>query len=328
MISGVKIRSLVSVVPKRKLGIEDLVARFGGDNAEKITSTTGVKYRHISEDKKTLDLALEAGKYALEKAGVHSNEIDGIILVTQTPEYRLPSTACILQHMLGIKKTSFALDIGLGCSGFPYGVITAASLIKSGTVSRMLLISGDLTSMNASPEDKSTYPLFADGFGAIILEGCEDDGDILGYDYGTDGSGWSNMVIHAGMAKYPKIEDYYKAGADKRYPEVKFPEYAYMDGGQIFTFCLREVPSMIDRSLAMASKSKEDIDLFLFHQANLFILKHIGKKMKIPETKIPICLDRYGNTGSSSIVLAACDHLGGKFNDKHITAAMIAFGVG
>ncbi len=325
---GIKIRSLVSVVPKRKLGIDDLIERFGEEAAHKIVTTTGVQYRHVSEDKKTLELAFEAGKYCLNKAYIVPDSIDGILVVTQTPEYRLPPTSCMLQDKLGFRKNTFALDIGLGCSGFPYGIITAASLIKSGTVSRILLISGDITSMNASPEDQSTYPLFADGFGAALLESSEKDDDLLGYEYGTDGSGWKHLIIHAGLARHPKAEHFYASGEDKLFPAVRYPEYAYMDGGEVFTFCLREVPAMIDKALLNSHLAKEDIDIFLFHQANLYMIRYLGQKMKIPESKLPICLDRYGNTSSSSVVLAACDYLGDKAYKKPMKAAAAAFGVG
>lgn len=325
---GIKIRSLVAVVPERKLGIEDLIVRFGEETAQKIVSTTGVQYRHVSQDKKTLDLAFEAGKYCLHKAGAEPGGVDGILVVTQTPEYRLPPTSCMLQDKLGLRKSTFALDIGLGCSGFPYGIITAASLLKSGTVSRLLLISGDVTSMNASPEDQSTYPLFADGFGAALLESSEEDDDLLGYTYGTDGSGWKHLIIHAGLARHPTEEHFYASGEDKLFPAVKFPAYAYMDGGQVFTFCLREVPAMIDKAFKNARLAKEDVDLFLFHQANLYMIRYLGQKMKIPESRLPVCLDRYGNTSSSSVVLAACDYLGEKTCEKPLKAALVAFGVG
>ncbi len=328
MAKGIKIVSLVSVVPTRKLGMDDLAARFGKETAQRLVSTTGIHYRHVSDDKKTLDLAFEAGKYSLDKAGAGPSTVDGIIVITQTPEYRLPPTSCMLQDKLGLKKNTFALDIGLGCSGFPYGIITAASLIKSGTVSRILLISGDVTSMNASPEDQSTYPLFADGFGAALLESSEEEDDLLGYSYGTDGSGWKHLIIHAGMARHPTVEHFYTSGEDKLHTAVKYPGYAYMDGGQVFTFCLREVPAMIDKALANAKLAKEDMDLFLFHQANLYMIRYLGQKMKIPESRLPICLDRYGNTSSSSVVLAACDHLGGKKYEEPLKAAVVAFGVG
>lgn len=325
---GIKLRSLVSVVPERKLGVDDLISRFGEETSAKIVTATGVKYRHVSEGKKTLELSLEAGRYALGKAGVDPADVEGVIVVTQTPDYRLPSISCMLQDMLGLKKTAFALDIGLGCSGFPYGLITAASLIGSGIVSNMLLIAGDVTSMNASPEDKSTYPLFADGFGAAYIEGCGGEGDLLGHDFGTDGSGWKNLIIHAGLARHPKVEHFYSSGEDKLFPDVKYPEYAYMDGSQVFTFCLREVPPMIDRALAKAGMNRESIDIFLFHQANLYMIKYLGQKMKIPDTKLPICLDRYGNTSSSSVVLAACDHFGGMEGSQPEKVLFAAFGVG
>ena len=328
MSSGIKILSMTTVVPQSQYGMEDLVERFNEENARKIVNATGVLFRHSSKEKKTLDLAFEAGKIALARAGVKPEDVDGIILVTQTPEYRLPSTSCILQDRLGLPKASLAFDISLGCSGFPYGLITANSLLSSGTVSRLLLISGDVTSMNASPEDKSTYPLFSDGFAAVLLERCREDGDLLGYSFGTDGSGWKNMVIHVGMARHPKLEDYYQSGGRESYPEVRYPDYAYMDGGQIFTFCLREVPSMIRRALESSCVALENVDFFFFHQANVMIIRHLAKKMKIPEEKAPISIDRYGNTSSSSPVLTACDHLGDKGIVRPLTVVMAAFGVG
>ena len=326
---GIYVRSMVSVVPREKVGTEDLVNRFGRESAEKIINTTGIREKHIAENRSTLELAYEAGKYALEKGNILAEEIDGILMVTQTPEYRIPPTACMLQDKLGIPDHCFALDIGLGCSGFPYGYLTAASLIKSHLLSRVLLISGDVTSMNAAPKDQTTYPLFADGFGAVILEADENEPEaLLGYSHGTDGSGWRNLVIHTGLSHHKTKESFYESGDSLKYPEVIYPDYVYMNGNQIFIFCLKRVPEMLNLALKSADLDKDDIDTFCYHQANAFLVKHLGKKSGIPEEKMPLCIDRYGNTSSSSVLLTACDAYGEVSEKKHRKIAFISFGVG
>lgn len=326
---GIYVRSIVSVVPKEVVGEEDIVRRFGKDNAAKIINTTGVKEKHIAKDKSTLELAYEAGKYALEKGKISADEIDGIIMVTQTPEYRIPPTACILQEKLGIMDNCLAFDINLGCSGFPYGYLTAASFINSHLLKRVLLICGDITSMNAAPEDQSTNPLFADGFGAVILEANDNKPEaLLGHSFGTDGSGWKHLVIHTGLSRHKTKESFYESGEHLKYPEVKYPDYVYMDGSQIFTFCLKRVPVMLSRALDLANLDVHDIDTYCFHQANGFLVRHLGKKMGIPEEKIPLCIDRYGNTSSSSVLLAACDAYGVSQEESLKKIAFLAFGVG
>jgi len=326
---GVIVRSMVSIVPKETIGLQEITERFGEENAIRISKTTGVNKMHIANARSTLELAYEAGVYAIQKAGITAQDIDGLLMVTQTPEYRLPSTACILQDKLGMGKSTFALDIGLGCSGFPYGFLTAKSLIESKILNRVLLICGDVTSMNAAPEDQSTYPLFADGFGAVIIEECSNvSGSMLGYAFGTDGSGWKNLVIHTGLSHHKTLESFYTSGDNERYPQVQYPDYVYMDGSQIFTFCLREVPPMVEKALENAKLSKDEIDVYCFHQANGFLINHIRNKIGIPKEKVPMCMDRYGNTSSSSAILAACDYFRDKPEAKKCKIAFVAFGVG
>lgn len=326
---GIYVRSIVSVVPREVVGEEDIIKRFGKENAVKIINTTGVKEKHIAKDRSTLELAFEAGKYALEKGKVTADEIDGIVMVTQTPEYRIPPTSCMLQKKLGVPDKCFAFDIDLGCSGFPYGYIVSSSLINSHMLNRILLICGDVTSMNAAPDDQSTNPLFADGFGAVILEENENKLDsLLGHSFGTDGSGWKNLVIHTGLSHHKTKESFYESGDSLKYPEVKYPDYVYMDGGQIFTFCLRRVPAMLNDALESAKLDINDVDTYCFHQANSFLIQHLGKKIGIPENKIPFCIERYGNTSSSSVLLAACDAYGENQEEKEKKIAFLAFGVG
>lgn len=325
---GIIVKSMVAVAPKEVLGLEDIRAHFPNEDVERIASTIGVKTRHISKEHSTLKLAYEAGRYAMEKAGMTGEELEGIIVVTQSPEYRLPSTACILQDQLHLKKNVLALDLNLGCSGFPYGYLTANSLIQSKVLRSVLLICGDVTSINASPEDSSTYPLFADGFGAVILKEEATESSLLGSAFGTDGSGWSDLIIHTGLARHRTKESFYESGEHKKFPKVKYPDYVTMDGTKIFTFALRSVPAMLEEALNVAKLSKEEIDCFCFHQANGYLVKHLSRKLTLPEKKVPMPMEHYGNTSSSSAIFAACDAYGETTEKTMVNLAFITFGVG
>lgn len=329
MNSGVKITSLAAAVPKRLVDIGDLSMRFGYEAAERIVATTGVHTRHIAEGQTlTAELAMEAADTALKHAGVRPESVNGIILITQTPEYKLPATACILQDRLGLPKNAIAFDVNLGCSGYPYGILIASSLISQLKLNKLLLIVGDITSATASPDDKSTYPIFADAFTATLIEKTEGDGDIISFSYGTDGSGWKHLVNHVGQIRNKNIEAFFSNGNSEIFSGVKYPEYTCMDGNEIFTFCLKVVPEMVKEALIRASLGIEDIDIYLFHQANLFILKNLSRKLGIPISKMPISLERYGNTSGASPALTACDYLSRNKYMNPLTVAIIGFGVG
>ncbi len=326
---GVRIVGLAVAVPKNTSSTEDLVEKFGYDIALKIQNATGVIVRHVvSGDTKTLELALESANEVLMKTGISASQLDAVILVTQTPEYKLPATACIIQDRLGIPKNAMAFDMNLGCSGYPYGIIMASSMIESGLLERVLLIIGDITSSTAAPLDQSTFPLFADAFSATIIERCSGRGDLLGLNYGTDGSGWRNIINPIGNIRYKDVKTYNESNSKEVFPEIKYPEYTYMDGNEVFIFCLKTLPKMIMDALRNSSLNKDDIDYFIFHQANLFILKHIAKKLNIADEKVPTSLDNYGNTSSASIPVTACDFFSKHDMTQPVKVAMVGFGVG
>lgn len=326
---GIRIVGLAVAVPKNISGTDDLIAKFGEEATQKIEKATGVQTRHqVSGNMKTLELTLEAANEVLKSSGISSSEIEGVVLITQTPEYKLPATACILQDKLGIPKKSIAFDVNLGCSGYPYGIILANSLLESGLIKRILLIIGDITSSTASPEDQSTYPLFADAFSATIIEKCNGRGDLLGISYGTDGSGWESLLNPIGAVRHKNLQEYNESNAKEKFPYIKYPEYTYMDGNEIFIFCLRTIPQMISDALKNSSLEMNDIDYFLFHQANGFIINHIVKKMKIDTAKVLISLAKYGNTSSASIPVTACSYFSEFKLSEPVNVAMIGFGVG
>ncbi len=323
-----KISALATAVPKNCLGTTELEEKFGRKTAGRISLISGVRERRVVQgDIRALELMLSAATLAIEKAG-GSKEIDAILVVTQTPEYKFPATACIIQDKLGIGTKALAFDINLGCSGYVYGLISAYSFIKSGQFRRILLIAGDLTQSTASPNDSSTYPLFGDAYSATIVERNEYQDDIITFDYGTDGSGKDDLITYIGGARYRDEEEYRRADGYTIYKDAKYPNYVYMNGGQIFEFCVRVVPEMLSNLLQNSSHTVNTIDYFFLHQANSFILKHLCTKLNLPEEKVPLSIEKFGNTSSASIPLTLCDKLGGDSSERKLLSALLGFGVG
>lgn len=323
-----KISALAVTVPKNKLGNDELEEKFGVKQAKRIAMITGIKERHVANDSvKALELMLGAAHAAIERAGGNL-DFDAILVVTQTAEYKFPSTACIIQDKLGIKKNTLAYDINLGCSGFTYGLVSANAFIESKLFQRVLLIAGDLTQSTASSEDSATYPLFGDAFSAAVLEASDVDHDITAMDYGTDGSGAGNLITYVGGSRYPDIESYRNQDGYSKYPEVKYPNYVYMNGTKIFEFSVGVVPAMLNHLLSKSSHELSDIDAFYFHQANEFIIKHLCNKLDIDSTKVPNSIEQYGNTSGASIPLTICSHLGDNNSEEKLLTALIGFGVG
>jgi 3-oxoacyl-[acyl-carrier-protein] synthase-3 len=326
---GIRIAGVAVSVPENVSGMDDLITKFGETTSLKIQKATGVKERHVVVGSmKTMELALCSAKHALDSSGISPKDLDGIILVSQTPEYKLPATACILQDKLGIPKSSMAFDVNLGCSGYPYGLILANSLIESGLLKKVLMVIGDITSSTAAPDDQSTFPLFADAFSSTIVEKSEGKSDLLGISYGTDGSGKDFLINPIGAVRYRNLDEFTKSKASELFPAMKYPEYTYMDGNEIFVFCLKTIPKTIEEAISNSSVSLDNIDLFLFHQANGFIINHVVKKIGIDGYKVPLSLENYGNTSSASIPLTACDYVSRNSLKSPINIAMIGFGVG
>jgi 3-oxoacyl-[acyl-carrier-protein] synthase-3 len=258
---------------------------------------------------------------------VAPDEIDFILLCTQSPDYILPTTACTLQSRLGIPTSSGALDFNLGCSGFIYGLGLAKGLIQSGQARSVLLITAETYSKFINPGDRSVRTLFGDGSAATLVRGTESDSDLIGpFIYGTDGTGAGNLIVPTGGARRP-----FEADAEEMHDEsgnVRTSNNLYMNGAEIFNFTLQAVPQAINQTLAQSGKSMDDIRWFIFHQANKYMLDHLRRKMRIPEEKFVIALEHCGNTVSSSIPIAlkdTLDHQGIAHGD---VCMLVGFGVG
>lgn len=299
---GARIRGVASAVPDQIITSADEAAVFGEAEMEKIASTTGIRERRVApEGICTSDLCIAAADELLEHTGIARESIDALILVTQTPDYILPATACSLHGRMGLATGCAAFDVNLGCSGYTYGLWMAAHLIGGGGVSRVLLLAGETSTRPVNPLDRSARPLFGDAGTATIVETDPAAGEIR-FVFGTDGTGQNDLYIPAGGFRLPNAAAACGAvvgddGNPRRLVDL------HMDGSAVFVFTLDRVVPLIREAIRDASWTVGDVDAAVFHQANEFMLKHIAKAVKLPWEKVPCSLGRFGNTSSASIPL-------------------------
>lgn len=285
----------------------DISRRHPEWSIEKISLKVGIEQRHIASEEETAgDLAYNAACSLFEKALIHKDQIDYIILCTQSPDYMLPSTACILQHRLGLPKECGAFDFNLGCSGFVYGLGIAKGLVVSGQAKNVLLLTGETYTKYISDEDKGNKTIFGDAATATLVSNeKKEDGlnyKIGNFSYGTDGAGFENLIVRNGASRNPVkdgVNEY-----DEENSFVRNDNNIFMDGKAIFNFTAFEVPKLFKENLASNSLNKEDIDLFVFHQANAYMLDTVRKRCGIDASKFFIDIKNVGNTVSNSIPLA------------------------
>ncbi len=323
------IRAVDYYLPERVLTNDELAADFPAWSAGKILAKTGIRERHIAgPDECSSDLAVEAAQKLFAGGACRPQDIDYLLLCTQTPDYFLPTTACLVQDRLGIPTTAGALDYGMGCSGYVYGLSLAHGLISTGQASRLLLITAGTYSRFIHPQDKSVRTLFGDGAAATLLEAAPDGRDRKpAYVFGTDGRGARNLIVPAGGMRRPCSAETAAEECDAD-GNRRSANNLYMDGAEIFSFTLQAVPECIGRLLARTGKQVADIDLFVFHQANQYVLDHLRKKLRIPAEKFCVWLEGCGNTSSSSIPIvlkhALCE---GRLLPGQLVM-MVGFGVG
>lgn len=295
------IKAIEYYLPEKILTNKELSEIYGDWTPEKILEKTGIEDRHIVSEKECAsDLAVKAAEKMFDSGVIKPEDIDFVILATQTPDYILPTTACIIQDRLGIPQKSGAFDFNLGCSSFIYGLALAKSLVYTGIAKNVLLITAETYSKHIHPLDKSTRTIFGDAAAAaLISEGGHSIGD---FDLGTDGSGYNTLIIPAGGARLPASAET-KAEVEES-GSVRSMENLYMAGTEIFNFTIRVAPLSVKNILEKHCMVMDDIDLFVFHQANKFMLDFLRKKIKIPENKFYINMKDTGNTVSATIPIA------------------------
>jgi 3-oxoacyl-[acyl-carrier-protein] synthase III len=301
-IPGVRVVGIASVVPSTQRLISDEAAIFGEEEVARISQSCGVRATYVVQDGICAsDLCCMAADKLLTELGWDRASVQALIFVTQTPDYVLPGTSCSLQHRLGLPITCAAIDVNLGCAGYVYG-LWLASLMAAGGVERVLLLAGDTISRVTAPADRSVALLFGDAGTATAVEKSPGAPPIF-FELGSDGGGLENLCIPAGAFRQPRTsETGVRVAQDDG--NIRSQEDLFMNGSEIFLFTLTRVPPLIKAVLRQSEWAIADVDGFIFHQANQFILQHLATRMKLPADKVVLALEEFGNTSSASIPLA------------------------
>ncbi len=297
--------------------------------ADKIEAKTGIAERRVSGPEEfSSDLAVAAAKRLFASGACTPSNIDFVLLCTQSPDYLLPTTACIVQNRLGIPTSAGALDFNLGCSGYVYGLSLAKGLIETGQARRLLLLTAETYTKFIHPNDRSVRTIFGDGASASLVCGDESDkGGLEAFVFGTDGSGAKNLIVPTSGLREPRTTETAKTSVDES-GNTRSGDNLFMNGSEVFTFTLREVPKAVNALLARSGDTIESVDLFVFHQANTFMLEHLRKKMKVPTEKFYVAMREVGNTVSSTIPIALKHALDAGRLKPGARVVLVGFGVG
>lgn len=291
-------------LPERVLTNEQLAHDFPEWSVEKIERKTGITRRHIAaDDECASDLAVAAAEKLFSRASVQREDIDYVLFCTQAPDHFLPATACMIQERLGLPTTCGAVDVNQGCSGWVYSLGLAKGLIESGQAGSVLLLTGETYSKFLHEGDKSVRTLFGDAASATLVQGHEGDSECLGpFVYGTDGRGAGNLIVPRGGMRSPALAE--PPVSQDEHGNRRTENHLYMNGTEIFTFTLEAVPRAVASLLESASVRANEVDLFVFHQANRFMLEHLRRRMKIDPERFVLGFEDCGNTVSATIPIA------------------------
>lgn len=298
------IKDIAYCLPEKVVTNVELEKAFPEWSVDKITNKVGVVERRIAmPDETAADFAVLAAETLFGKGTVKRSDVDFVLFCTQSSDYKLPSSACVIQDKLGLGTNCGAFDFNLGCSGYEYGLAIAKGLVVGGMAKNVLLLTGETYNKYLHPRDKGNRTIFSDAAAATVIstDGFAVIGDFV---LGTDGSGANHLIVKSGGARFPE-----------RFNDLSFDEggnpissdYLYMNGQEIFAFTLTNVPKMVKEVLVKNSLLKDEIDLFVFHQANKYMLEHLRKKLDISKDKFFTNLAKVGNTVSSTIPIALCD---------------------
>lgn len=312
---GLHISALSYALPERIVSNEEIAAALGRWSAAEILAKTGIAQRHVvREGECASDLVVAAARQLLDMSLVNREEIDFLFLVTQSPDYYLPTTACLVQSRLALRNEIAAYDINLGCSGFVYALATANAWIEAGLGRCGLILTGDTYSRFIRPGDSATRPIFGDAGTATVVRAGSGAEHVDAFVFGTDGSGGERLLVHDGGLRHPVSAD----GG----PHLS------MDGASIFTFTLDAVPQAVAECLRRSKLDASQVDLFLLHQANAFMLRHLTDKMKLPPEKTPIRMEKCANTVSSTLPILLADLATEKTLRPNMKLMLVGFGVG
>jgi 3-oxoacyl-[acyl-carrier-protein] synthase-3 len=311
------IKGITTCVPAQRFDNLKESTDFPKQDVEKVVRMAGVKTRHVAKASEcSSDLCLAAAVDLLDSIAWDPSTVDAAIMVTQSPDYFLPSTVSLIHRDLSLRDDCAAFDVGLGCSGYPYGVWLASMMLQNQGFKRVLLLHGETPSRFAHHSDRAVALLFGDAGSATALEATGQPTDKRWwFSLHSDGSGCEDLIIPGG-------------GFRDRFPENPQDNFVQMRGSSIFNFTIKRVPPLIDDTLQAAGLEKDDIDYFIFHQSNRFIMNHLTTKAGLPEDKVPLTIEEFGSTGGPSIPLTiACGDLD-RPTDRNLRLLLLGYGVG
>ena len=319
------IKAISYYLPERIVTNEELVQEFPEWSVEKVAQKVGVDSRHLAAPNETAgDMAEKAALKLFAEYQIDPKSIDFLMLCTQSPDYFLPSTACILQDRLGVPTTAGAFDYNLGCSGCIYGMAIAKGLIAAGIANNVLLLTAETYNKYLHPTDKSNRSIFGDGAAACLIS-TEGFAEIGEFSLGSDGSGANNLIVKTGASRQKETTGQFVEDDEGH---LWYDDYLYMNGGSIFNFTLDAVPIMMKEILDKNKIEKDQIDYYVFHQANKFMLNTIRKVCALPKDKFYIDLTNVGNTVSSTILIGLKECLNNGTIKPHMRVMACGFGVG
>lgn len=327
-LAGAAMRGIVCAVPGDPIDVATLGTAFDAADVEKIKTTVGLARLHRVRPGQTAgDLCAAAARELLDRLGWDPQSVDGLLMVTQNPDHFAPATACVIHGKLGLSTRCLAFDVGMGCSGYVYGSFLATQLVASGACRRVVLLAGDTSSVVASPRDRSVGLLFGDAGSATAFE-ASPDAAPASFVLATDGTGAEQLMIPAGAYRHrPTTEAYERREAEAG--NHRAATDLYMDGLAVFNFTLQRVPQLVRETAALQGWEPADVDAVLFHQANRFILQTLAKKLKLDMARVPVNIDKYGNTSVATIALLLGDAIADRLTTAERSRVLMAgFGVG
>ncbi|MBT1700511.1 ketoacyl-ACP synthase III [Fulvivirgaceae bacterium PWU4] len=325
--NGVGIRGLAAAVPKQVVNNYEYTQYFDKDSVRDIVEKTGIKERRFAPANIcSSDLCFAAAERLIADLNVDRSEIDLLIFVSQTPDYRMPATGVLLQERLGLSKQTAAFDMNLGCSAFVYGLSVVYSMMQTGGFRKALLLDGETRSRIYSPKDRKTAFLFGDGGVAALIERDEKYGNAW-FSLNSDGSKESLIKVNAGGYRNPSTPETLEEKVVDEHGNIRSEEHGYMNGADVFNFVLLEIPKDIKKLLSFSNTAMDSLDYFVFHQANSYMNDYLKNKLKLDNSKVPASIEKFGNTSSVSIPLTIVSQLKDNLAESK-KMLLCGFGVG
>lgn len=312
-----RIKAISTCVPAKRFDNMQETTAFPKEDVQKVVRMAGVRERYLASDAEcSSDLCETAARDVIEKLNWDPESIDALIMVTQSPDYFLPSTACLIHDRLNMSPDCAAFDLGLGCSGYPYGLWISTMMLQSRGLKRVLLLHGETPTRFCDWSDRSVALLFGDAGSATAIEQSQNSASSdWVFNLHTDGKGYRDLIIDGG-------------GFRNRFPENERDYYVRMNGANIFNFAVKRVPPLIEATLSAAHQTLDDIDFVILHQSNQFIMRHLAKKIGIPAEKAPFTIGKFGSAGGPSVPLTITKGALERPEDRSLRLLLVGYGVG